>query len=531
MFLLLLGFFQWKRKSKQEILSQINQRYGLKGDIEEESLELIRIYDQFLQKDKGSSIDEVTWQDLDMDRIYSALNQTQTSIGEQILYHQLHLLEQADLDPLVEWMHNHESQRLKLQWELMKMGKYPVDYSLVPFIKKIKEHTFVSPLIVVVLQLFLFGSFILGLLLSNEIFYGIGMGVATLNILIYLTVKSQNEQSLLEFGAIHRMLIAAEKVMGFVIKEKPPIVGVSTQLNLLKSLKRLTRGIKSSQAWNEDMLDMLHNLWAGITLSDLTKYRKITQLLAKQEAELMAVHHFLGQLDMSIAIASFRQSLPYFCVPCFHDERKFIINGLIHPMLENPVANDLSFDQSCIITGSNASGKSTLIKAVAVNAILAQTILTCAAKSFSLPRIHVMTSMAIRDDLAAKESYYMKELRYLKRMVMQAKKGLVLCVIDEILRGTNDQERKAASQAILTYLNNKGALVLVASHDFELVDALSQDFRSLSFHSTMKQNQLFFDYQLHEGNDHSQNAIALLRSTGFCEAIVQQAEALSQKGS
>ena len=92
------------------------------------------------------------------------------------------------------------------------------------------------------------------------------------------------------------------------------------------------------------------------------------------------------------------------------------------------------------------------MKSLAVNVILAQTIDTACCMSFTLPMIKVMTSMAIRDDVVSGESYYVREVRYLKRMLDEIGQGrLTLCVIDEILKGTNQTERLAASEAVLKY--------------------------------------------------------------------------------
>lgn len=116
------------------------------------------------------------------------------------------------------------------------------------------------------------------------------------------------------------------------------------------------------------------------------------------------------------------------------------------------------------------------MKAVAINVILAQTINTCVAKNMKMPAIQVMTSMALRDDVLQGESYYMREIKYLKRMLDELETGEpMLFVIDEILKGTNTRERLAASNAILSYMVQKQGFLLIATHDLELVYALKTD--------------------------------------------------------
>src|SRR5699024_7693129 len=139
------------------------------------------------------------------------------------------------------------------------------------------------------------------------------------------------------------------------------------------------------------------------------------------------------------------------------------------------VENSIELSRGCLITGSNASGKSTFIKAVAVNAVLAQSLNTCAAGRVTMPHAQVLTSMAVRDDLTAGESYFIREIRYLKRILDHLNdRKITLCVIDEILRGTNTGERIRASRAILEYLAEKNCIPLIASHDKELTVLLDR---------------------------------------------------------
>ena len=88
-----------------------------------------------------------------------------------------------------------------------------------------------------------------------------------------------------------------------------------------------------------------------------------------------------------------------------------------HPCINNPVANSFSQNRGMIITGSNASGKSTFLKTTAINAILAQTINTCAAKSYCGSYFRIFSSMALRDNLDGGESYYIVEIKALKRIM------------------------------------------------------------------------------------------------------------------
>jgi DNA mismatch repair ATPase MutS len=208
------------------------------------------------------------------------------------------------------------------------------------------------------------------------------------------------------------------------------------------------------------------------------------------------------------------------------DESAVRAQGLYHPLLEEPVLNDAAITRNSLISGSNASGKSTFIKAVAINGILAQTINTCTAARFQLRPALVVTSMAARDNILAGESYFIAEIRSLKRLVVQAQRHYCLCFVDEILKGTNTTERIAASTAILRQFSTLDSLCLVATHDIELTVLLSDLFDNYHFKEQVTDEGVSFDYLIQSGPSRTRNAIKLLATMGFDEAMVRDANAL-----
>ena len=202
---------------------------------------------------------------------------------------------------------------------------------------------------------------------------------------------------------------------------------------------------------------------------------------------------------------------------CFHyDESKKLIEDFnLHVKPGMRVA----------IVGPTGCGKSTFIKTIAVNVILAQSIHTCTAKRMHLPHAKMITSMAVRDDILSGDSYFIKEIKYLKRILdALSEDKLVICVIDEILRGTNTQERIAASKAIMEYLAHHNCIAIVASHDKELTELEKIGYDNYHFSEEFGEEDIVFDYKLQKGPANSQNAIRLLSFTGFPETIIERAE-------
>ena len=213
-----------------------------------------------------------------------------------------------------------------------------------------------------------------------------------------------------------------------------------------------------------------------------------------------------------------------------------------------------------LLTGSNASGKSTFLKTIAINAIFAQTIYTCLADTYTSRFFRVFSSMALQDNIQGSESYYIVEIKSLKRII-DAAGGAdteidaqnvaetdtatdtetetvenadtaatnpythvpVLCFIDEVLRGTNTVERIAASSRILQALAHKNALCFAATHDIELTTILENTYANYHFQEEVSDNDVQFDYQLHKGRATSRNAIKLLGIIGFNKEITDEA--------
>ncbi len=199
---------------------------------------------------------------------------------------------------------------------------------------------------------------------------------------------------------------------------------------------------------------------------------------------------------------------------------------MYHPLIENPVVNSFREEKGMLLTGSNASGKSTFLKTVAINVILAQTIYTCMAKNFTCSIFRVYSSMSLRDDLAAKESYFIVEIKALKRVIdaVKRKGAPVLCFVDEVLRGTNTVERIAASTEILESLLGESSMCFAATHDIELTRLLEGRYHNFHFEETILEDDVKFNYKLKEGRATTRNAIKLLGVLQYEKQIIEKAE-------
>jgi hypothetical protein len=502
----------------------------------EANLHLIsKYYDEFKESiPVNHRVDEVTWNDLEMDNIFHRIDTCSSFAGEQILYTTLHrqFARQIDLEQLeckVEHFAANPDERLSMQLLLCQIGKDEVSYYLPNFLNNLDAFQVKGIYFYRVMQIVLALSFLPAILFHNPIYLVATAILFLTNMVIYTLKKMQYEIYLQSLGSITRIVKAARRIVSNS-KDCSYEALFSDLEEMVQPFHRLIRMIGQMQAnmtlrYSGDMILLLYDYIIGATLRDFTTYARVIKVLKGKREDFRKLFETLGEIDMAISIASFRESLPLYCKPSFNKERCMELEGIYHPLIDDPVYNSITLTRNGLITGSNASGKSTFIKAVAINAILAQSIYTCTANRLLLQYGQVITSMTVRDDLTAGESYYIKEIKYLNRIIQSfSKDRLVICVIDEILRGTNTKERIAAAYAILQYINRCNCIALVATHDIELTELLQEGYENFHFHETIQDRDILFDYRLYNGPSDTQNAIKLLDYGGFPEDIIRDAQ-------
>ncbi|HEX5077163.1 MAG TPA: hypothetical protein VFW03_28390 [Gemmatimonadaceae bacterium] len=239
----------------------------------------------------------------------------------------------------------------------------------------------------------------------------------------------------------------------------------------------------------------------------------------------------LGEAEALAALATLAHDNPAWVMPDFVDgPARIEARALGHPLLNDAarVSNDVTVGPPgtfLLVTGSNMSGKSTLLRAIGTNVVLAQAGGPVCATSMRLTPVDVWTSIRIDDSLEAGVSLFMAELRRLKRIVDAARDPArprpLLYLLDEILHGTNTAERRIAARRVLTYLLNAGAIGAVTTHDLTLADDPALDGPAQRVHFTERFEQrngamtMTFDYTLRPGLATSANALKLLAMIGL----------------
>lgn len=239
----------------------------------------------------------------------------------------------------------------------------------------------------------------------------------------------------------------------------------------------------------------------------------------------------VGEAEALAALAALAADHPDWTMPTLDAEATTMSGrALGHPLLapELCVPNDVEVGPAgsfLLVTGSNMSGKSTLVKAAGLNVVLAQAGAPVCAEALRIPPLRVVTSMQVTDSLADGVSFFMAGLQRLRQVVDAAEEAGtapgpgVLYLLDEILQGTNSAERRIAARAVLRRLLRSGAIGAVTTHDLSLADAEDLNARAIPVHLTESigdgNEGLTFDYRLRTGIATSTNALRLLQLVGL----------------
>ena len=193
-----------------------------------------------------------------------------------------------------------------------------------------------------------------------------------------------------------------------------------------------------------------------------------------------------------------------------------------HPLLGNSVCNDLSMEKGSgilLITGSNMSGKSTLLRTVGINLVLAYAGAPVCAQRFSCSMLRIYTCMRVSDNLGENISSFYAELLRIKQIVSASKtETKIFFLLDEIFKGTNSQDRHAGAKVLIRQLSKAGAMGMVSTHDLELGDMERESdrkIRNYHFREYYKNDEIQFDYKLRPGISTTRNAMYLIKMAGI----------------
>ncbi len=523
------AFYCYTKMKHFKALLLLQQRWGKKDNRERDFSVISMLYKYTGSESEAAySVDDYTWQDLHCDKLYCQVDRTLTAPGEAVLYRILRTpqLEEAELQhraAVIKKFQEDSAYRKEVQAILLKMGREnssDITSLLWEEIPPTKPYHLVFSVMAFAALLALFTPIIIG---YGGIF--IILGFLGLNSFIHYQENKQYSYRIPAITQLGSLLGAAIKLV------KVDHGGVWRHDDLLESALKKTQTVRHStrylfhKATTSDM-DVLYEYIKIYFLLEVRSFYKTIAAIKGQLGSLRKIYYALGELDALQAVASFRAGHPEYTEPRFATGSvKYSLTEGYHPLIEDAVANSVSIkDKSILVTGSNMSGKSTFLRTAGVCALLAQTIYTCPASSYEADFLKVLSSMSKADDLSTGKSFYYLEAERLLALIEAASDEVPsLCIIDELLSGTNYTERLAASEAILAYLAGHKCLVVAATHDLDLAERLADTYQCYHFTDRVTKEGLDFDYKLKEGISKSRNAIKLLDYLNYPDIIVNNA--------
>jgi len=466
-------------------------------------------------------LDRQTWSDLDMDEVFGEMDHTVSCPGSQVLYAMLRepLLEERRLEErraVIEGFQEDPELRTGVGlalWPLGHRGATRLAGLLWGPLPELRSLEGSAPLLALTAVGITAGC-LLGVLPVPLL-----LGVFAVNTVVHFLHKRRTDHQPL--GELARLASVVVALSGPDLRRLGPAGA------------RIRDGAQVAGVVRRRLAPLLVDDGLGLTqylkiffLVDVLSYRAVHGVLTRHNELLRGLFLAAGEVDALRAMASYLGGRRVSCAPDHGAPRPgWSVRGMVHPLLETPVPNDFTMGAGAVlITGSNMSGKTTFLKTLGVNAVLAQVCHRALAAGYALPFLRVITSIGRADNLIEGRSYYLAEVESVHRIVSAAEsREPHLLLLDEIFRGTNTAERIAGGYGVLRHLANGRHLVFVATHDGELVDLLDGVYEVCHFTEEVGAEGLSFDYTLRPGPSTRSNAIALLEFAGFPAGIVRDA--------
>jgi len=524
-FQLIQAWLQLRLSGKHRPIDQIRERWGKEGT--KTPWLATKLFD-LTRESAAESVDDGTWRDLECERLFSSMDSTLTPLGSQSLYRKLRIYRDDPGEPGKDYaayqlLRRDTTLREQLQLSLWPLRRDSNALTCETLFGDPPAHQRWTGL---VLSMSVVSLLVIAATIFNPALLWL-LGVTVLcNMAIVVFVRHDIHDTFLATERLGRMIAAAARI------SRLAAAGPVSQPAKLKEILAETADLRGSFRWfladrGDDIVASFY-FWLNLLfLADHVAAVLVTRSLRRHRDTLARIFLEVGSLDADIAIASWLERIPAHCLPAITAEKKIELVDGFHPLLPTPVPNPVALHgRSALIVGTNMAGKTTFIKMVGANIILAHTLGVCFAAAAVIPRSKVRASIRAEHSIESGKSHFFAELERILSFVQMAERGdPAVFLIDELFRGTNTPERIAAAKAVLERLG-ANTQVLVTTHDIELQNLLGAGFLTFHFVENPDLPEVF-DYRLHPGLSASRNAIKLLEKLGFPPPVVAEARRLA----
>ena len=376
-----------------------------------------------------------------------------------------------------------------------------------PMGKFMRVFTVISPIVFTL-------SAIIGYIYDYEVLKSITKLLLTINLSVFFFYISKINKEKLGFEHTYAMLYAFKECIAQVEAHFPE-----------KNKQASTHIAQLSRLLDD--LDSVSNILVSIPLNifsfyHLHRYRALLQWKRTYGTHIAQWLETVAATEVLCSFANFAYNNPHFVYPTFNNQYRISFEDVGHPLIaENErITNNITLDEAhfIILTGSNMSGKSTFLRTLGVNMLLAQVGLPVCAREAAIHPLPLLVSMRLSDSLSDGKSYFFAEINRIEQIMTALKRERCMVLLDEILRGTNSEDKQYGTIKIIERLLSLKAIGIVATHDIEVcktADRYPQQLQNKCFESYIHEGELSFDYKLREGICQNKNATFLMEKLGI----------------
>ncbi|WP_163323013.1 MutS-related protein [Draconibacterium mangrovi] len=517
-----------KKKKREELQNTF-------GEVKDDSFHFDLIERYFRAKDNSNAfqtLSDKTCNDLDFNELFMFVDRTHSKVGQQYLYQTLRTIPKSGNtfdEILVDRFLNDLEFRTSVQLQLEELKSNDACYISTLFQEehqKAPKWFFVTKILSVLSLV----SVLFIPVFQQVIFFLFGIFI------INMVIHFWNKRNLYQYLGSIPQLLRLTKVAAELYRDErlaPQNRELEKSLKAISGIKRRLSFFRLEAKMDNDIAALVAGfieLFKILFLIEPLFLFGVLKRLDSMRREMDEMFSFVGKIDVLLSVASLRKGAPKYCIPKISTQaKKLQAKNLYHPLVSDCVENDIEIDQkSVLLTGSNMSGKTTFIRTVGTNVITGQTLNTCFAADFEMPRMRVFSAIRISDDLLNDKSYYFEEVLTIKTMLEAGNENVPnLFLLDEIFKGTNTIERISAGKAVLSSLADAGNIVLVSTHDIELADLLHDEYALFHFSEKVNHKTVDFDYRIKDGKLKTRNAIRILEINDYPESITKEANSIS----
>ncbi|MBV1777299.1 hypothetical protein KSF73_16380 [Burkholderiaceae bacterium DAT-1] len=475
-------------------------------------------------------IDDQTWHDLDMADRFADMDDAVSPLGQQMQYHTLRSAPQARQAgwlPIIRSMQADRSAHQIIR-TLLKPLASDAAFAMPAFLRDFRGQSVPSTsriAIHAILPLLCLA----GLTLSSW-FAPLLLISLVANFMLSKVYERRIRIDFRRLGYLNTMATVASRLNRSAALKRLPALFDACALNQAMPSPDIRVSVLTYDLGASDTqfnpVGMLITYANHFFLLNILQYTSFARRVDRERSQYISLMDALARVDMLQGLVAYVDRFDSLCAPEMNDvDEVLTLEEAYHPALANPVPNDIRLKRCvAVLTGANMAGKSTLMRVIALNALLAQSLGFCHARRARLPLLVVRTSLSLRDSIQDGASYFHNEARRMREMLARIESGeRALYLIDEPFKGTNRPERLAALIALGKWLHGKG-IVILATHDTELCGHLPDAMPLQLTSSIHADGELRYDYLLKPGVSDDRYALHVMSCLGFPAEIIQQAK-------